>query len=279
MRSSLPFILSVPHGGLEVPPEVAGRCALTDEELFDECDAYTRELYGMADAVLGEVTQEVARAIVDLNRPADDLPPASDDGAIKTATRSGRPVWRDGEVPEADLQRALLERHYHPYHRRLAEILEARRGEARLLIDCHTMAATGPTAARDAGERRPLICLGNLGDETGSAAARHGPTSVPKAVLERLRDILAEVCAPEFASARHPRPITLNRPFPGGHITRHYSEKELWVLQIELSKELYLHPPWFDQTSRCIVDDARLSDLNGLLRAAFTELARSPELS
>jgi formiminoglutamase len=277
MGLPLPFILSIPHGGLEVPPEVADRHALSDEELFTECDAFTREFYGMSDAMLGEVTQDVARVFVDLNRPPDDLPPATDDGAIKTATRFGHPVWRDGEVPEADLQRTLLERYYHPYHRRLAELLEARRDEVRLLVDCHTMSGTGPPAAKDAGARRPLICLSNLGDENGNAG-RHGRTSVPQAVLERLRDIMADVFAPEFASSDHLHPITLNRPFLGGHITRHYSARGLWVVQVELSKDLYLHPRWFDPSSRSM-DGGRLSDLNAMVRTALADLARSPELS
>ena len=128
-----------------------------------------------------------------------------------------------------------------------------------------------------AGTRRPLICLSNLGDENGNAG-RHRRTSVPQAVLERLRDIMADVFASEFASNGHPDPITLNRPFIGGHITRHYSAGGLWVVQIELSKDLYLHPSWFDPTSRSM-DDGRLSDLNAMVRTALAELARSPGLS
>jgi N-formylglutamate deformylase len=277
MGPPLPFMLSIPHGGLVVPPEAADRHALSDGELFDESDSFTRELYGMADAVLGEVTQDVARAIVDLNRPPDELPPEVEDGAIKAATRFGRPTWRDGEAPDPNLQRTLLERYYDPYHRRLAEMLEEHRGEVRLLIDCHTMAGTGPPAAKDAGARRPLICLSNLGDETGSSA-HSGRTSVPKAVLVRFREIMAEVFASEIASSDHSNPIGLNQPFLGGHITRHYSEEGLWVLQVELSKEVYLDSQWFDTTTRKM-DGDRLSGLNALLRAAFAELARSPELS
>ncbi|MFQ6672523.1 MAG: N-formylglutamate amidohydrolase [Candidatus Tectimicrobiota bacterium] len=277
MDRPLPFILSIPHGGLAVPAEVADRLALADEALFDESDAFSRELYGMAEAVLGEVTQDVARTIVDLNRPPDELPPASDDGAIKTHTTSLQlPVWREGAMPDGDLQRTLLERYYYPYHRRLGALLETHRSEVRLLIDCHTMRAVGPPAAMDAGTRRPLICLGNQPKDPDSQDRRI--TSAPHLILERLRAILADVLADEITEAGQAEPITLNRPYPGGYITGRYAAKGFGVVQIELSKALYLQPPWFDPSRRTL-DEGHLKALNAKLRTAFAELAASPELS
>ena len=276
MGHLLPFIVSIPHGGLTVPPEVADRCALTDEEIFDESDAYSRELYGVADIVLGEVTHDVARAIVDLNRPQEELPPEAD-GAVKALTSFNRPVWRPDATPDLDLQMALLERRYHPYHRRLEELLEAHRGEVRLLIDCHTMSAKGPPAARDAGERRPLICLGNLGCEEG-AAGRSGRTSLPAPTIVRLRDIMEDLFISDPAAADETDLIALNRPFVGGHITSHYSSKGFRVVQIELSKALYLDDRWFDAGEGAI-DEGRLMEINAKLRTTFTELASWSELS
>ena len=277
MGHLLPFIVSIPHGGLTVPPEVADRCALTDEEIFDESDAYSRELYGVADIILGEVTQEVARAIIDLNRPPEELPPEAEDGAVKALTRFGRPIWRADETPDRDLQKTLLERHYDPYHRRLKELLEAHRGEVRLLIDCHTMSSVGPPAAMDAAEPRPLICLGNLGDEAGGIGSRER-TSLPEPLILRLRDIMEDLFISDPAAADEADLIALNRPFVGGHITRHYSSKGFRVVQIELSKALYLDDRWFDAGEGAI-DDERLMEINAKLRTTFTELASWSDLS
>ena len=277
MGHLLPFIVSIPHGGLTVPPEVADRCALTDEEIFDESDAYSLELYGVSDIVLGEVTQEVARAIVDLNRPPEELPPEAEDGAVKALTSFNRPVWRPDATPDRDLQKTLLERHYHSYHRELGALLEAHRGEVRLLIDCHTMSSVGPPAAMDAGEPRPLICLGNLGSEEG-AAGRSGRTSLPEPLILRLRDIMAEVFSSDPVAAGDEELIALNRPFVGGHITSHYSSKGFRVVQIELSKALYLDDRWFDAGEGAI-DEGRLMEINAKLRTTFTELASWSELS
>ena len=278
MGHLLPFIVSIPHGGLTVPPEVADRCALTDEEIFDESDAYSRELYGVSDIVLGEVTQEVARAIVDLNRPPEELPPEAEDGAVKALTRFDRPIWRASETPDRDLQKTLLERHYHPYHQRLEALLKAHRGEVRLLIDCHTMSSVGPPAAMDAGKPRPLICLGNLGDEAGRIGSRER-TSLPEPTTVRLRDIMTEIFSSDpAAAAGNEELIALNRPFVGGHITRHYSSKGFQVVQIELSKALYLDDRWFDAGEGAI-DEGRLMEINAKLRTTFTELASWSEFS
>lgn len=277
MGHLLPFIVSIPHGGLTVPPEVADRCALTDEEIFDESDAYSRELYGVSDIVLGEVTQEVARAIIDLNRSPEELPPEAKDGAVKELTRFDRSIWRADEMPDRDLQKTLLERHYHPYHQELGALLEAHRGEVRLLIDCHTMSSVGPPAAMDAGKPRPLICISNLGDQAGGILSGV-QTSLPEPLILRLRDIMAEVFSPDPAAAGDEELIALNRPFVGGHITRHYSSKGFQVVQIELSKALYLDDRWFDAGEGAI-DEGRLMEVNAKLRTTFTELASWIELS
>ncbi len=43
-------------------------------------------------------------------------------------------------------------------------------------------------------------------------------------------------------------------------------------MQIELSKNLYMHPKWFDPEERTL-DEDRIQGLNNKLRTAFTELA------
>ena len=87
----LPVLLSVPHGGLEVPSEVAHICALTPKEIAEDGDEGARELYDLENHVAGFVDTDVARAIIDLNRAEDDF---SKDGVIKTHTCWDVPVYR-----------------------------------------------------------------------------------------------------------------------------------------------------------------------------------------
>jgi formiminoglutamase len=266
----LPIILSIPHAGLWVPKELSGRLAISADEIFDESDAFAREIYGMGDLVLAEVSQDLSRVVVDTNRPPEALPPKVPDGAVKSATAFGRRVWLDGAEPNEAETGSLLERFWHPYHRRLDELLAKHEGTVRLLIDCHTMASIGPGGAR---RRRPLVCLGNLGTPSG-ATGHHGRLSLPQAHLLRLHTIMAEVFAREIDSCTIPRPVRLNQPFPGGYIVQRVSAQGFWALQIELSRELYLRPPWFDQKTGQI-DEGRLKELNAKLREALSRFVSS----
>jgi formiminoglutamase len=95
----LPVLLSIPHGGTQQPPELAGRVCLSEEKLFDDSDAFTREIYDLGGEVIRVVTTEIARAFIDVNRAPDDRPPANPDGVIKSATCYGHNISHKGEEP------------------------------------------------------------------------------------------------------------------------------------------------------------------------------------
>ncbi len=248
---SLPIVISIPHGGTETPPEVAGRVRATAAEIFEDGDAFTPGIYDLGDRVAHVQVAHVARAFVDLNRAEDDRPPANTDGVVKTATCFGRPVY-DTPLDDA-LTETLLARYYRPYH---AALSEAGRGAGlRLGLDCHSMAALPPPVAPDADTPRPLFCLSNGEGRT-----------CDDALLERLAERLARSfdCAPQQ--------VALNRPFKGGYITRRYGRHPLPWIQIEMNRSLYLSEPWFD-ADRCTIDERRLVELRGRFAAALAGLA------
>ncbi|MHC4695493.1 MAG: N-formylglutamate amidohydrolase, partial [Planctomycetota bacterium] len=149
----LPLLLSVPHGGLRIPPEVETLCALTPVQILEDGDEGAAEVYDLKSDVIAFVTTEIARAFVDMNRAEDDR---RADGVVKTHTCWGIPVYRDF-LTEGVVE-GLLATYHRPYHRRLSELSA---DNVLLAIDCHTMAAHGPPVGPDAGHERPHVCISN----------------------------------------------------------------------------------------------------------------------
>jgi formiminoglutamase len=90
----------------------------------------------------------------------------------------------------------------------------------------------GPPSHRDAGKERPLICLGNNGDNRGEQ--RPGNLSTcPAPWIQALAAAFGE----EFGESGE---ITINRPFSGGFITNaHFWHKGIPWVQIEVNRSLY----------------------------------------
>lgn len=202
----LPLLLSVPHAGLQVPPEVTSRCRLTAKEIAADGDVGARQIYRLEPEVEAFVTTEIARAIVDQNRAEDDR---TKDGLVKTHTCWEVPVYRE-PLPE-EIVRDLIERYHRPYHGRLSALAGA---DVILGIDCHTMATFGPPVGPDPGQERPAVCLSNA-DET-----------CPTAWIESLAECFAE----SFG-----RETRINDPFRGGYIIRAHAPELPWI-QLELSR-------------------------------------------
>jgi N-formylglutamate deformylase len=248
----LPILISVPHGGTQTPPEVRDAACITPEALFDDSDAYTREIYDLTDEVAHIERAEIARAFVDLNRAPDDLPPANPDGVVKTATCYNEPIYQSGREPSARMTEALLGRYYHPYHERLREAAQDSR--LRLALDCHSMAAVPPAVAPDAVGPRPLFCLSNDSGRTS-----------PQPLMEGFARAIADA----FELRRSD--VSLNEPFKGGYITRSHGGNPLPWIQVEMNRSLYLAEPWFDRPTLTVAPE-RLDDLRGRFLAAIRAL-------
>jgi formiminoglutamase len=220
----LPLLLSVPHAGLTIPPEAEPYCVLTPEEIAEDGDEGAREIYTLEEEVLGFVTTEIARAIVDMNRSEGDR---RRDGVVKTHTCWNVPVYRD--FPPDDVIESLLERYHRPYHRALRESVNP---DVLLGIDCHTMAAAGPPVGPDPGKERPAVCLGNA-DGT-----------CPADWLDSLGDCLASAFGLE---------VSKNRPFKGGHIVRSRPGGIPWVL-LELSRGDFMSG---EEKRACVLEGLR----------------------
>ncbi|MFA4824354.1 MAG: N-formylglutamate amidohydrolase [Methanoregula sp.] len=230
MNTRYPFLLSIPHGGTEIPKEVRPRLLLSDEDLLFYCDPLTRDLFGFPERVDAFIDTPISRMIIDLNRPPLPLPPKDPDGVIKRRTVDGREVYRPGTVPSIEEIHTLMMNHYFPYHQRIDELLDCH--PVRVAFDCHSMLPHGSAVQKDAGKIRPMICLGNNGDGQGESR----PGSIATAPAAWIA-VLADAFRNELSFDRE---VVLNDPFRGGFIANaHYWRKGIPWIQIEINRALY----------------------------------------
>lgn len=275
----LPIIQSCPHGGLAVPPEVSGRLALDRTTIYNECDLWVDQLFDFAHAdlvqqvppgtgsgTLAVVSMEVARVLIDANRPPDSLD--NPDGAVKSHTSYGQAIYTAPLTRQEQI--ILLDRYWRPYHDALDRAFVDNAKRTRLFLDCHNMAQEGPAAYADAGAARPLICLANFGDEQGEAVPGRPAPTCPPALLRQAGEVAADI----FADLELIRPdavpppvVSLNRPFPGGYILRTGTARltGLWGrpvpgIMIEVNRGLFVGPQAPD-TPPAPPDVARIADL------------------
>ena len=207
MITKLPILLSVPHAGLAIPPELETHNLLTTEQIAKDGDVGAAEIYALDEQFTKVIRANVARAFVDLNRADDDR---RMDGVIKTHTCWKEPIYSE-PLPDS-LCRNLLDKYYYPYQQSLDDIED---DSIILCVDCHTMAEFGPPVGPDIGQPRPHVCLGDANGQT-----------LPSGWIEKLAK-----CFREFFGDS----VTINQPFSGGYITRTHGKNRPW-LQLELSR-------------------------------------------
>jgi len=248
----LPILLSIPHGGIEVPDELRDRVCITPHDLFDDSDPFTTDIYDLDGDVARVVKAEYARAFVDLNRAPDDRPPRNPDGVVKTATCFNRPIYRQGYELDDTLTDRLVERYHNPYHAQLAEA--ASDPAIQLALDCHSMLSHAPPIGSDPGRARPLFCLSN----------RDGATAP-----DELVDVLADAIGQAFEISR--AHIGLNDPFKGGYVVQEHGGNRIPWIQVEMNRCWYLDEPWFDRAT-LHVDPQRIVELRNRFRQALQRL-------
>lgn len=241
-----PLLVSMPHTGTHLPPELAARMTRAARVLPDT-DWHLERLYDFLDALGASVLVAThSRYVVDLNRPPDDtnLYPGQDTtGLVPVDTFARAPVYQDGAAPDGAEIAARIDRYWRPYHARLGQELERLRsahGYA-LLWDAHSIASRVP---RFFSGRLPDLNLGTAG---GRSCARAAIDAVA-AVAQRAAGYTA----------------VLDGRFKGGYITRRYGQPNTRVhtIQLELAQITYMEeaPPF-------AFDEARAARLRPVLRA------------
>ncbi len=227
----LPLVLSIPHGSSRIPPGLEQDLALSPRQIGEAVDQGTLEIFGDL-PVAACLRSPVSRLVVDLNRSPQDQ---GEKGLVALYDYHGRPIFRPGREPAPrEIQRRLRE-YYRPYHQELAAALEL--PGIKGLMDCHSLDGLGPAGAPDPGRRRAGVVLGNGGGPDGGPLPGRGEPTCPPRLLAVMRDAFLEVGIG----------VSLNRPYSGGYITRHYGallrKRGLWAVQVELNKDLFCRGP------------------------------------
>lgn len=226
-RGDAPLVLSVPHAGTQIPPELEARLVSAWLSRRD-ADWWVDRLYDFGTELGATIIRtELSRTVIDVNRDpsgASLYPGQATTELCPTTTFDGEPLYRDGQGPDAGDIAARRERYYDPYHQALrTEIARLRTKHPRVVLyDCHSIRSRIPRLFD--GELPNF----NIGTNSGRSCAQS----------------LAAAVATECATTRLPHVI--DGRFKGGYITRHYGRPDdgVHALQMELACRGYmLEPP------------------------------------
>jgi len=219
-----PVVVSLPHDGVYVPPEIARR--MTPEALrLPDTDWHVSRLYDFASELgVSLLVATHSRYVVDLNRDPKGVelyPGASNTEICPTATFDSAPIYRRNRQPDAAEIEERIARFFVPYHDRLRLELSTLRethGVA-VMLDGHSIRSVVPRFFE--GVLPDL----NLGTAAGKSAAT--------AIANRAMAVL---------SSFHPYSFVRDGRFKGGYITRSFGlpERNVHALQLELAQKTYM---------------------------------------
>jgi len=233
-RGIAPLLISMPHTGTFLPPDISDRLTPAALKLPDT-DWHLKRLYDFVDQLGASIIIAThSRYAIDLNRPPDDasLYPGQDTtGLCPLDTFDREALYPEGQQPNAAEIEARVEKYWQPYHTALQGELDRLRGRhARVVLwDAHSIRSVVPRFFQG---RLPDLNLGSAG---GSAC--------DQSLTQRLLQIAQE--HPSYTAV-------LDGRFKGGYITRRYGRPSEGVhaIQLELAQVTYMqeeYPYSFDK--------------------------------
>lgn len=248
----VPFILSVPHCGIDFPSELKDKYVSRKISAPDDTDWFVHDLYNFASELgITIIHAKFSRWVIDLNRDPKSAPLYNDGRIITGLTPNtdffGEAIYKSPEdEPDQEEVTRRLNAYYWPYYHKIQELLEERKSEFGkvLLWDAHSIRHLVPTIREDVF---PDMILGNNDEKTAD----------PKLIETALKGLKSG----KFG-------INHNTPFKGGHITRYFGKPEhnVHALQLEMNKILYM-----DDTEKQFHED-RANQVRSILRPTFEAL-------
>ena len=229
----LPILLSIPHGGVNVPAALADRMNLTPLELLIDSDTRTRDVFGFGDHVEGYVDTDISRCVLDVNREYR----TDENNVFRHFSHNRKRVWKDNDLNQLERD-ALLHKYYHPYHQSIKDIVAS--SDIKMAIDAHAMIPRKRAEEGQDRSHRPLFCISNR----GSADPRYpldnitAPFSLMKKLKRNLEEEFSDMLLFDVEDV-----VRINDPFRGGYITAYHGKHpKVPFIQIEINRALYLPP-------------------------------------
>ncbi len=230
-RGTQPMLVSMPHIGTAIPPELQSNFVPRALDVEDT-DWHLARLYDFLPALGVSVLQpQYSRYVIDLNRPPDDTPMypgAANTELCPTHFFNGDALYKPGLQPSPQEVQRRRSTYWQPYHDALANELlrlKAQHGFA-LLWDAHSIRSHIPWLFD--GKLPDL----NIGTASGAAAA----------------SAITDAVADAAASAIDGLTQVVNGRFKGGYITRYYGQpaQHIHAIQLEKCQSLYMQeaPPF-----------------------------------
>jgi N-formylglutamate amidohydrolase len=237
-EQTLPLVLSSPHSGDRYSRDFLASSRLDLSILRRSEDSFVDELFEAAPRLGAPLLRALfPRAYVDPNREPYELDPGMFEdelpgyantrsprvavglGTIPRVVANGTDIYNEKLVFSEALSR--LRTHYWPYHRALGGLIDGTKSRFGycVLVDCHSM----PSAGREncGYSSRVDVVLGDC----------HGGACAP---------LVADTAARVLKSLGYL--VARNRPYAGGHVTRHYGRprQAVHALQVEINRGLYM---------------------------------------
>ena len=218
-----PFVVSNPHSGVFIPPEIAEK--MTEEGLRKtDTDWHLTRLYDLPAIESGAmISANTSRYVVDLNRSADDqalYPGQVSTGICPNFTFRGDAIYQPDQEPDETEKKNRIEHYWQPYHAQLEAELKRliEKFGFVVLLDVHSIK-----------QRVPRLFEGDLPDF--NFGTNHGKSC--GAAFQELIE--------EFAETITDYSHVTNERFVGGYITRHYGAMEnVHAVQLELNRSTYM---------------------------------------
>ena len=227
IKGESPLLISIPHDGRKLPPDMSSR--MTQEGLIlPDTDWNINELYTFSRQMdICLISADYSRYVVDLNRSVDDSALYKNHistGLFPEKTFSGKNIYKSLKgINSQDIEQRISS-FWSPYHKKIHKILsekKAKYGYA-LLWDAHSIKTFVPDLFEG---RLPDL---NIGTNSGETC----PKTIEDAVLN--------------IALRSRYSVVSNERFKGGFITRNYGnpKNHIYAIQLEIAQSCYM-----DETS------------------------------
>jgi N-formylglutamate deformylase len=253
-KDKVPFILSIPHSGTNIPNDKLNFFDKEQLKLKDDTDWYLDQLYDFAPKLgITTIKANFSRWLVDLNRNPENKPLYNDGRIITsvcpTTNFNGKPIYIENyKIDELEMSQRI-DSYFLPYHSYIDSLIKnlIEKFPAVIIWDAHSIKRNVPTIY---SQSFPDLIIGNNDD---------------KSCNKKLTEIVHKQIIKSELN------ITKNHPFKGGYITRSFGfpKKNINAIQLEMSKDLYM------SENETKYDSEKADIIKKILKKTFVEIIKN----